>query len=160
MEYSDESLGALKVEGTIKANGEELAYNKLMLRRWEMFEKVTRKHVTIDVIGINRKRPRNFMNLHCFSVLDACIYSPFVVMVSAIGNLEARMDDFSLITWSKSKVKFLEVIEGTTEAFFQHQFSIVFYHSNKAYFECPRNEFFPWFNKGTVLIILIILSIQ
>lgn len=91
--------------------------------------------------------------------MDVCIYSPFVIIVSAIGNQDPEMDDFSLIKWCKSKVKYIKVIEATSKVFFQCRLGIVFYNANKAYFECPRNEFFPCSNNGTVLIISIILSI-
>ena len=72
--------------------------------------------MTIDVLGINRTGTKKFINLYFFR-FGCLIYSPFVIIVSAIGNQDPETDDFSLITWCKSKVKFTNVIEATTNVF-------------------------------------------
>ena len=91
-------------------------------------------------------------------ILDAFIFNPFLIIVSAIGNLDPRMDNISLIAKCKSEVKTTKLLEACLESFFQCALTMKFYSDHKKYFECPET-LYPWVNKGTVFIISMIFSI-
>ena len=92
------------------------------------------------------------------SVLYAYIFGPLVIIASAIGHLYPRLDDVSLITFCKSMAKVTKFLEACLEAIGQCLIAMNFYSANKEYFQCPE-PYFPWLDKGTVVIISMIFSI-
>ena len=116
--------------------------------------KILRMNPFVKVILILLAQPIILL----ISVLYVYIFSPVVIIVCATGNLHPRMDDVSLITFCKSLAKVAKFHEAAFEAIPQCALAMNFYIANKGHFECPE-PFFPWINKGTVVIISMVFSI-
>ena len=93
-----------------------------------------------------------------FSVLHAYVINPIVILANGVAILCPRIDDIPWIKWCKRQIKVTKLQEAIFEAIGQCIIAMNFYSADKEYFDCPE-PFFPWIDKGTVVLISMVFSV-